>query len=88
MDAGLDQHVTADNAVLTDEVVPNAHLFFKTFHCFPLFPSPLPPHHSCHHMSFLSLLYMQEDGDETSQILEGEKNIIAIGETVTVHDKV
>ena len=30
----------------------------------------------------------QEDGDETSQILEGEKNIVAIGETVTVHDKV
>jgi hypothetical protein len=39
-------------------------------------------------MSFLFLLHMQEDGDETSQILEGEKNIVAIGETVTVHDKV
>jgi hypothetical protein len=31
---------------------------------------------------------MQEDGDEASQSLEGEKHIVAIGETVTVNEKV
>jgi hypothetical protein len=39
-------------------------------------------------MSFLSLLNMQEDGDEASQSFEGEKHIVAIGETVTVNEKV
>jgi hypothetical protein len=31
---------------------------------------------------------MQEDGDEATQFLEGEKNIVPVGGTVIDHDKV